>query len=710
MKTEVKLIKKIFIVSRGYLLAVLFVALATWLKYLAQPDIIPADIPILYMLAIVPTALFFGIGPSIVVCILSLVAYDYFFINPTHELNLLNLLNAPILIIFLLVGVLFSILASRLRTKNEELTAEIVSRKQSQDDLANYRDHLEETVRERTNDLETSNHRLSEEISERNKLEEELVQANRSLKAISECDQAVIRAEDENSLFKDICNIVCESIGYSMSWVGIVEHDKTKSVRPVAWGGTEDDYLKKVTVSWGDTEYSRGPTGLAVKTGKTHFFQDFASESAAAPWRENALKRGYRSSMAIPLKDKDGNIYAVFSLYSSIPNSFTPFEVKLLEDLMSDLSFGVCVLRDKIKRNEVEEALKVSEIKYKTLFESLPLGVTVSDGDGKIVESNREAERLLGLTTMQHSRLQIDGPEWKIIQPDGSPMAAEQYASVRALKENRLVENVEMGIVRGKDDVTWINVTAVPIPLKDYGVVIAYTDISEQMKLSKLKDDFIGLISHELRTPLTVIIGSLNTVLSEMSGLSPVEIEHLLRDAALEAESLSALVGNLLELTRIQAKQLQLYKEPIDIRISVDRVVEKTRKLYPFYQFAVDVEDKVRLIDADATRIERILFNLVENAAKYSNPRSPITVTVKADKEEVIFSVMDHGRGMSPDEQRRIFSPFQRLDDNILDGIKGIGLGLVVCQRLVEAHGGKIWVESETGKGSTFYFTLPALQ
>jgi len=142
----------------------------------------------------------------------------------------------------------------------------------------------------------------------------------------------------------------------------------------------------------------------------------------------------------------------------------------------STLSSG----EDVTERKRVEESLQISLTKYKTLFETLPLGITISDKAGNIIESNREAERLLGLTQEEHAKRRIDGQEWCIIRPDGSPMLADEYASVRALNENRLIENVEMGIVKGDGDVTWINVTAAPIPLKDYGVAIAYSDITER--------------------------------------------------------------------------------------------------------------------------------------------------------------------------------------------------------------------------------------
>ena len=122
--------------------------------------------------------------------------------------------------------------------------------------------------------------------------------------------------------------------------------------------------------------------------------------------------------------------------------------------------------------------MRASEKKYRVLFEVFPLGITVANKDGKISESNREAERLLHISKEEQERRSIDGNEWQIIRPDGSIMPTEEYASVRALKENRLIENIEMGIPKGEGSVIWINVTAAP--LGDSEVVIAYQDITER--------------------------------------------------------------------------------------------------------------------------------------------------------------------------------------------------------------------------------------
>jgi signal transduction histidine kinase len=160
MSLRRKLGNKIFIQARGYVIAIVFVAIATWLKYLAQPDIIPANVPILYILAIVPTAIFFGFGPSILVCFLSILAFDFVFIPPLYQINPFNAQSGTFLALFFAVGLTISYLASSLRQKKDLALKEIAARKQSEAELEKYRDHLEEMVKQRTAELEIANKEL----------------------------------------------------------------------------------------------------------------------------------------------------------------------------------------------------------------------------------------------------------------------------------------------------------------------------------------------------------------------------------------------------------------------------------------------------------------------------------------------------------------------------------------------------------------------
>ena len=193
------------------------------------------------------------------------------------------------------------------------------------------------------------------EIAERKLAEESLHRLNRQLRAIRKCNEILLRATDEQTLIDEVCRTICEEAGYSMAWVGYVEQDEFKSVRPVAWAGKEDGYLATANITWADTERGRGPTGAAVREGRTVYIQDFAHDVRIAVWREAALNRGYNSSIGLALKDEDAHVFAVVTIYSSERDAFTPDEIRLLEQLAGDLGYGIAALRTRAERKRAEE-------------------------------------------------------------------------------------------------------------------------------------------------------------------------------------------------------------------------------------------------------------------------------------------------------------------------------------------------------------------
>ena len=248
----------------------------------------------------------------------------------------------------------------------------------------------------------------------------------------------------------------------------------------------------------------------------------------------------------------------------------------------------------------------------------------------------------------------------------------------------------------------WLSLLCVPIPGEQY-VNIYAMDITERKKIEQLKDEFVGMVSHELKTPITIIMGAIDTAMTV--GITVDESNMLLEDAASSAESLAGIVDNLLELSRVQANRLVIRTEPLSIAQVARNVVEKLMNRSAKHRLIVDVSGKLPKVMADRVRLERILHNLVENAIKYSPRGGDVTVFAKSDHSNIVIGVKDQGEGISPEDQEKLFKPFERLEK--ISRVGGVGLGLNVCRRLVEAHGGRIWVESTPGQGSTFYFTLP---
>ena len=215
---------------------------------------------------------------------------------------------------------------------------------------------------------------------------------NRDLHAINSCHQILMRAKDEQTLLNGICRIICDDAGYRMAWVGYIEHDTNKTVKPVAWGGIEDGYLAKADITWADTPRGQGPGGTAVRSKKVACIQDFMVDPNAAPWRDGALQRGYRSCIVLPLLDDDTNPFGILCIYSTIPHAFTASETRLIEELASDLAFGVTVLRDRYERKQSEEM----RTQMAAIVEFSNDAIIGKNLDGIITHWNKSAERIFG--------------------------------------------------------------------------------------------------------------------------------------------------------------------------------------------------------------------------------------------------------------------------------------------------------------------------
>ena len=195
------------------------------------------------------------------------------------------------------------------------------------------------------------------DITRRKKLEEELRKANRSLKMLSACNHVMIHAENEASLLNSVCRIIVEEGGYKLAWVAFREKDKKKTVRPVGQAGYEDGYLESLEITWANRERGRGPTGRAIRTGEPSIARDIVNDPSFAPWRAEALKRGYASSVALPLTIR-GETFGALNIYASQADAFDAAEVNLLGELAGDLSFGINALRTRLEQESAEAALR----------------------------------------------------------------------------------------------------------------------------------------------------------------------------------------------------------------------------------------------------------------------------------------------------------------------------------------------------------------
>ncbi len=268
------------------------------------------------------------------------------------------------------------------------------------------------------------------DITERKRTEARLHQLNRTLRALSNANQVMLRAASERQYLDDVCRIVVEDCGHSMVWIGYAQDDEEKSVRPVASAGFEAGYLETLNISWGDNERGHGPTGAAIRNGETSRCNNMLTDPQFAPWREQALKRGYASSLVLPLMS-DGKAFGALSIYSREPDGFTKDEEVLLLELSGDLAYGIqairlqeahalaeaelrrardeleirvqerteelaaanCELSDEItERKEIERQLRIQT----AAMESAANGIIITDSDGVILWANPAITQITG--------------------------------------------------------------------------------------------------------------------------------------------------------------------------------------------------------------------------------------------------------------------------------------------------------------------------
>jgi two-component system, NtrC family, sensor histidine kinase KinB len=358
------------------------------------------------------------------------------------------------------------------------------------------------------------------------------------------------------------------------------------------------------------------------------------------------------------------------------------------------------------ERQELIEADRRRLGVIEAIFDATQDGIVIYDADGKILRLNAAAEDFLGLTPEQRS---MDvARRWELLQAtkmDGSPLPAEEIPSLRALAGEKV-----QAVLRFDPPLRptrCFSVSAAPIGSAKTSLASAVTmltDITEFHELQQEKEIFMQMISHDLRTPITVIQGHLELLQKEIS--EPNEMTALHLEAILAGtHQLNGMLEDLTQMLHLQKGRIPLELKPVHLpdflaqlvsRLAVNgngRLVEKA--------FPPDLP----LVWADACSLERVLANLMTNAFKYSSPGSPVRVAAEVVGEEVRVSVTDHGKGIALEDQPYLFERFFRARD--AGQKRGIGLGLYITRILVEAHGGRVWVESAPGQGSVFTFSLP---
>ncbi len=339
------------------------------------------------------------------------------------------------------------------------------------------------------------------------------------------------------------------------------------------------------------------------------------------------------------------------------------------------------------------------------MFTSIPDGVLLYDSEGEIIRSNPAVERMLGYVPTGWQRPFIEREE--ALRPetvDGKPFRAEDAPVLRALRGQTVI-GVIVGVHPLANKTVWLSIGAAPIRAPDgmiLGAVSILTDVTALHELQEQREDMIRIVSHDLRNPLASIIGHAQAIQRQIG--QPGIVEKSAGAIGTSAARMKSMIQDLVDSALLEAGQMILEEKPVDLASLVYDLLSRSKTAMDTGRVKVNIPSDLPLVLADSNGLERIFVNLLTNALKYSFPDTDVVIRAEKTGDEVTISVADRGVGIAPEEIPHLFVRYYRARRT--DRAEGLGLGLYITKKLVDAHGGRIWVESELGKGSTFFFTL----
>lgn len=364
---------------------------------------------------------------------------------------------------------------------------------------------------------------------------------------------------------------------------------------------------------------------------------------------------------------------------------------------------SACMDIDDQKR--FREKLLANELLFKTISNAPPVGLWMTDTDGQNVFVNDTWVQWTGIPAGQQR-----GAGWmtRVVEED-KLKAFEEFCAASAKKEKY---TTEFRLINQQGDMRWCLTEGYPyydIEGKFAGYAGSVTDITDMKRLEQRKDDFIKMASHELKTPVTTIKGYIQLLMKMVTSKENPFFTDSLLTMDKQVSRLSKLIADLLDATKMETGQLKVNPEIFSIHEVIEDILSDVRTVSLTNAIVFDQHDDA-FVYADKDRISQVINNLLNNAIKYSPGASEVIIETKMENNEIIVSVRDFGIGIAPENHEKIFERFYRVSDKKENTFPGFGIGLFIVKEIITLHKGRVWVESEQGKGALFSFSLPVHQ
>jgi PAS domain S-box-containing protein len=394
--------------------------------------------------------------------------------------------------------------------------------------------------------------------------------------------------------------------------------------------------------------------------------------------------------------------------------------VSPVRDAEGEIVGASAIARDISEQKRLEAELWRSKQQLEVIFANIADGISVQDSEGKLIFINEAGAKRSGYLSVEDALRKDDGPSlrahteqrFEILDEHSNPLPYEELPGKRALRG----EKDPQAIVQFYDKVTqkrqWSLVKARPLINATGRVELAITifsDVTESYEEKQRKDEFISMASHELKTPVTSLKGFTQVLQRRLQKQGDELGLHYLARMDAQLSRLTKLVGDLLDVSRMQAGKLTFDIEPLELDALVLETVENVQAAISTHQIFIEGKTHGRIL-GDKDRLGQVFINLLTNAVKYSPKAEKVVVHLSGDRHQAVVRVQDFGIGIDAIHHQKIFERFYQVTDPEERTYPGLGMGLYISSEIVERHHGRMWVESRKGEGSQFSVSLPLIQ